>query len=107
MPMCIGNRGTALDLRVSSMEMNVPLASAILGASVVLLLVSSLALRTRLRPIAVDVLVGLAGAGVGVGGLLFLDEVGVASWIVAPAFLAIAAIVHVRALFAGAGPFRT
>jgi hypothetical protein len=107
MPMCIGNRGTALDLRVSSLEMNVPLASAILGASVALLLVASLALRTRLRPIVVDVLVGLAGAGVGVGGLLFLDEVGVASWIVAPAFLAIAAIVHVRALFAGAGPFRT
>jgi hypothetical protein len=107
MPMCIGNRGTALDLRVSSLEMNVPLASVILGASVALLLVASLALRTRLRPIVVDVLVGLAGAGVGVGGLLFLDEVGVASWIVAPAFLAIAAIVHVRALFAGAGPFRT
>jgi hypothetical protein len=107
MPMCIGNRGTALDLRVSSLEMNVPLASAILGASVALLLVASLALRTRLRPIVVDVLVGLAGAGVGVGGLLFLDEVGVASWIVASAFLAIAAIVHVRALFAGAGPFRT
>jgi hypothetical protein len=107
MPMCIGNRGTTLDLRVSSTEMNVPLAWAILGASVVLLLVASLALRTRLRPIVVDVLVGLAGAGVGVGGLLFLDEVGVASWILAPVFLAIAAIVQVRALFAGAGPFRT
>jgi hypothetical protein len=55
----------------------------------------------------VDVVIGLAGAGVAVGGLLFLDEAGVASWIVAPVFLAIAAIVHVRALFAGAGPFRT
>jgi hypothetical protein len=107
MPMCIGSRGTALDLRVSSLEMNVPLAWAILGASVVLLLVASLALRTRLRPVVVDVLVGLAAAGVGVGGLLFLEEVGVASWIVAPVFLAIGAIVHVRALFADAGPFRT
>jgi hypothetical protein len=66
-----------------------------------------LALRTRVRLIVADGLVGLAGAGVGVGGLLFLDEAGVASWIVAPVFLAIAAIVHVRALFAGAGPFRT
>jgi orotate phosphoribosyltransferase-like protein len=107
MPMCIGSCGTALDLRVSSVEMNVPLAWAILGASAALLLVASLVLRTRLRPIVVDVVVGLAGAGVAVGGLLFLDEVGVASWIVAPVFLAIAAIVHVRALFAGAGPFRT
>jgi hypothetical protein len=107
MPMCIGSRGTALDLRVSSVEMNVPLAWAILAASAALLLVASLVLRTRLRPIVVDVVVGLAGAGVAVGGLLFLDEVGVASWIVAPVFLAIAAIVHVRALFAGAGPFRT
>jgi orotate phosphoribosyltransferase-like protein len=107
MPMCIGSCGTALDLRVSSVEMNVPLAWAILGASAALLLVASLVLRTRLRPIVVDVVVGLAGAGVAVGGLLFLDEVGVASWIVAPVFLAIAAIVHVRALFAGTGPFRT
>jgi hypothetical protein len=107
MPMCIGSCGTALDLRVSSVEMNVPLAWAILGASAALLLVASLVLRTRLRPIVVDAVVGLAGAGVAVGGLLFLDEVGVASWIVAPVFLAIAAIVHVRALFAGAGPFRT
>jgi hypothetical protein len=107
MPMCIGSRGTTLDLRVSSVEMNVPLAWAILGASVALLLVASLVLRTRLRPIVVDVVIGLAGAGVAVGGLLFLDEAGVASWIVAPVFLAIAAIVHVRALFAGAGPFRT
>jgi hypothetical protein len=107
MPMCIGSRGTALDLRVCFEEMNVPLAWAILGASVALLLVASFALRTRLPPIVVDVLVGLAGAGIGMGGLLFLDEVGVASWIVAPVFLALAAIVHVRALFAGAGPFRT
>ncbi len=87
--------------------MNLPLAWAILAPSVVLLLVASLAMRTRLRPTLVDVLIGLAGAGVGVGGLLFLEDVGVASWIVAPVFLAIAAIVHVRALFAGSGPFRT
>ncbi len=49
----------------------------------------------------------LAGAGLGIGGLLLLDDVGTASWIAAPLVLAIVAPLHVRALFAGDGPFRT
>ena len=49
----------------------------------------------------------LAGAGIGVGGLLLLDDVGTASWIAAPAVLAVVAPLHVRALFARGGPFRT
>ena len=79
----------------------------VLAASVVLLLGVAFPLRTRLRPRVVDGLIGLAAAGVGLGGLLFLEDVGLASWIVAPVFLAVAAIAQVRALFAGEGPFRT
>jgi hypothetical protein len=82
-------------------------AWAVLAASTLLLLAAAFPLRTRLPDRAVDVLLALAGAGVGVGGLLFLDDVGIASWIFAPVFLAAGAIAHVRALFAGAGPFRT
>jgi hypothetical protein len=83
------------------------LAWSVLGAASVLFLLAALPLRTRLHPRIVDLLLAISGAGVAVGGLLFLDDVGPASWVLAPVFLAAGAIAHVRALFAGAGPFRT
>lgn len=64
-------------------------------------------LRTRLPQPAIDMLMAVAGAGIGAGGLLILDDVGTASWVVAPAVLALIAVLHVRALFAREGPFRT
>jgi hypothetical protein len=72
-----------------------------------LALVTGGRLRTRLPQPAADALMALAGAGLGVGGLLMLHDVSAASWIAAPAALALVASVHVRALFAGEGPFRT
>jgi len=80
--------------------------STLLAASAVLLL-ATFPLRTRLRPPVVDVLLALGGVGIGVGGLLLLDDVEPASWVVAPLLLAVAAVAHVRILFAGQGPFRT
>jgi hypothetical protein len=64
-------------------------------------------LRASLPRGAIDAMMALAGAGIGVGGLLMLDDVGTASWIAAPAVLALIAALHVRALFGGEGPFRT
>ena len=64
-------------------------------------------LRTTLPRPATDALMALAGAGIGIGGLLLLDDVGTASWIAAPVVLAVVAPLHVRALFARGGPFRT
>jgi hypothetical protein len=64
-------------------------------------------LRTRLPQPAVDLLMAVAGAGIGVGGLMTLDDVGPASWIVAPTILALIALLQARALFAREGPFRT
>jgi hypothetical protein len=86
---------------------NVALGWAVLVVSALLLVSAALPLRTRLHDRVVDLLLALGGAGIGVGGLLFLEDVGVASWLFAPAFLAVGAIAHVRALFGGAGPFRT
>jgi len=80
--------------------------TTLLVAAAVLLL-ATFPLRTRLRPWVVDVTLALGGAGVGVGGLLLLSDVEAASWVVAPVLLAIAAVAHVRFLFAGEGPFRT
>ena len=64
-------------------------------------------LRSSLPRPAVAALMALAGALIGVGGLLMLDDVGTASWFVGPAILAVVAPLHVRALFAREGPFRT
>jgi hypothetical protein len=80
---------------------------AIVVVASVLAVVTAVRLRVRLPQRAVDALMALAGAGIGVGGLMRLDGVGTASWIMAPAILAIIAILHVRALFADQGPFRT
>jgi hypothetical protein len=80
--------------------------STLLAASAVVLL-ATFPLRTRLRPPVVDVLLARGGVGIGVGGLLLLDDVEPASWVVAPLLLAVAAVAHVRILFAGQGPFRT
>ncbi len=80
---------------------------------VVIVLGSALALltggwlRSTLPPVAVDALMAMAGAIVGVGGLLMLDDVNTASWIAGPVALAIVAPLNVRALFARGGPFRT
>jgi len=86
---------------------NVPAAWVLVTASTTLLLAAVFPLRTRINPRLVDGLLALAGAGIGLGGLLFLTDVGPGSWIVAPPFLAAGAIAHVRALFAGDGPLRT
>ncbi len=73
----------------------------------VLALVTGAWLRTRLPRLAIDATMALAGAGIGVGGLLFRHHVGLSSWIVGPVLVAVIALLQVRALFAGEGPFRT
>ncbi|HTG47976.1 MAG TPA: hypothetical protein VK646_10005 [Actinomycetota bacterium] len=87
--------------------MNTTIGMILLAASWVLFLVTALWLRPRVPAGVTDVLVALSGVGVGIGGLLLLDDVTVASWIAAPLLLAVAGVVHVRALFAGSGPLRT
>jgi hypothetical protein len=80
--------------------------TTLLVAAAVLVL-ATFPLRTRLRPRVVDAMLALGGAGIGLGGLLFIRDVETASWVVAPVLLAITAVAHVRFLFAGKGPFRT
>lgn len=76
-------------------------------ASAAIMLAGAFPLRTRLPAGAVDAVLGLGGAGAALGGLLFLDDVGIASWIAAPLIAAGLTIAHVRALFGGSGPLRT
>lgn len=64
-------------------------------------------LRARMSRTGLDILLALEGAAVGVGGLLFLDSVGLGAWILTPIALATIAVLHVKVLFAGSGPLRT
>jgi hypothetical protein len=85
-----------------------PLAGWItLVVSVAMLIVGWFGVRTRRPQIVTDVLTALSGAGIGLGGLLLLHDVGLASWIVAPAVLLVCGVLHERVLFAGDGPLRT
>lgn len=78
-----------------------------LAASASLVAVAAVVLRRQLTRPLVDGLLALGGAGLGVGGLLLVHDVGVASWVVAPVLLAAITVLHVRLLFAGSGPLRT
>ena len=80
---------------------------AVIVASTLVLVAAAVKVRPHVRAPVADGLVALSAAGVAVGGLMLLDEVANSSWITAPAVLAVAAVLHVRALFAGSGPFRT
>lgn len=72
-----------------------------------LLAVALLVLRDRVSRVWIDLMMCLGGAGVAVGGLLFLEDVGLASWVVAPLILAAGAFGQWRVLFAPGGPLRT
>jgi hypothetical protein len=78
-----------------------------LAASIALLAVTLMSLRERLPRRWVDALVIVGSAGVAIGGLLFLDDVGAASWVVAPVLLAACGVLQWRLLFAPGGPMRT
>ena len=77
---------------------------AVAGSSLVYLWTS---LRRRLSRRTVDLLSALCGAIGGVGGLLLLHDVGLASWIAGPLGLALTLGLHAHFLFAGEGPLRT
>jgi hypothetical protein len=80
---------------------------AIVLGSVAVSGIAAFLLRRKDSRTPITIVAAAAGAGVAVGGLLVLDDVGVASWITAPIVLAVATPLQVRTLFARGGPFRT
>lgn len=82
-------------------------AGAIVVISALAIVATAGPLRGRLPRVLVDASLALEGATLAAGGLLFIDDVGAASWVVGPLALAMMVPLHVRALFAGEGPFRT
>ena len=86
--------------------MHQTIAIAVLVGASILGVAVALPLRPRLDPRVRDALMALAGAGLGVSGLLLQSDVEPGSWVVAPVLLAIVAPLQVRALFARGGPYR-
>ena len=80
---------------------------ATLAASVALLGVTLLAWRERLPRRWIDIFVIVGSAGLAIGGLSFLEDVGIWSWVVAPILLAACGVLQWRLLFAPGGPMRT
>jgi hypothetical protein len=80
---------------------------AIVMGSLIALGIALFALRRDLSGAVAATVAATAGAGVAVGGLLVVGDVGAASWVVAPVVLAVASVLQVKALFAPGGPFRT
>jgi len=80
---------------------------SIIGISIAVILVAWFGVRRTAPPWLADLGSVVGGAGLGMGGLLLLHDVGVASWVLTPVGLAAATVVHRRLLFAGDGPLRT
>jgi hypothetical protein len=78
-----------------------------IAASFTLIAVIWFGLRRKMSHLLVDALSALGGLGIGIGGLLLMTDVGAASWVVGPLAMSVMAVLHERALFAGAGPLRT
>jgi hypothetical protein len=87
--------------------MHVGAGIALMGGSLACVAVAVWVVRPRARSVTFVVVLAFAGAGLGVGALLVQEVVGVASWILTPALVAVMTIAHTMALVANDGPFRT
>jgi hypothetical protein len=85
-----------------------PAAGALLMAtSLALVAIGVWVVRPRTSTPAFVVTMAIAGAGLGLGALLFMDDVGIASWFLTPVVMAVLQTAHTMAMVAGDGPLRT
>jgi len=78
----------------------------VLAGGAVAFLVVVLFVRPRVAlPVALG-LVAVCSAVLATGGLLVQHDPGVAAWVLTPPAVAVLGVVHVRAMFSGAGPLR-
>lgn len=88
-------------------EMRTQWGWAIVAISTSLLLITTFVLRQRISLVAATALWAFSGLGLGLGGVVILDDPEPSAWIVAPLVVGLGAVAHMRALWAGEGPLRT
>lgn len=89
------------------MEMGSAVGTLVIVTGATLVLAAAGWVRPRSPHVVSVLLLAVGGAAVGAGGLLFVDDPGVAAWILTPPALALIAVLHVEVLSAGSGPLRT
>ncbi len=62
--------------------------------------------RSVVPPLVMDAIIAVLGAGMGIGALLFQDDIATRAWVLVPIGGAALAVWHMRALFAKTGPLR-
>ena len=87
--------------------MNPLLGTFVMAVSLALVGVGVWVVRPRAGMPASVVTMIAAGAGLGLGALLCIDDVDAASWVLTPIVVAGLTVAHTSALFAGEGPLRT
>ncbi len=80
------------------------IAVMVVGMGVV---VAAVLRRDRLHPRVRDGLYVFGGGALGLGALVVQSDVSTAEWVLTPLVMGSLALLHLRALFAGSGPFRT
>ncbi len=83
------------------------LGIVLIGGSLAVMAVDVWFLRAKVGPLAFTFVLFATGAVLGIGGLLFLDDVEPVSWVLTPLVMGILSTAHTRSLVAGDGPFRT
>ena len=78
-----------------------------MAVSLGLVAVAVWVVRPRTSTPAFVVTLAMAGAGLGIGALLCMDDVGIASWFLTPIVMGVLTIAHTMAMVAGDGPLRT
>jgi hypothetical protein len=87
--------------------MNPVLGTFVMTLSLALVGVAVWVVRPRAGLTASVVTMVVAGAGLGLGALLCIDDVDTTSWVLTPIVVAGLTVAHTTAMFAGEGPLRT
>jgi hypothetical protein len=81
--------------------------AALMAVSLAVIAVGVWVIRPRTSLVPFVITLCVAGAGLGLGALMFMEDVGTASWFLTPIVMAVLTTAHTVAMVAGDGPLRT
>jgi hypothetical protein len=87
--------------------MDPAIGTVLMAISFALIAVAVWVVRPRAALTAFVMTLVVAGAGLGVGALFFMEDIGTTSWFLTPIVVAVLTVAHTMAMVAGEGPLRT